>query len=76
MLWILLLACTGANDSGATSCSDQPLVEIEGEAPPGWTPAAGCEVICEGVDGGGLKYSDCYLTSENAVICQFEPACD
>ena len=77
---LLMLACGEKADDTAEAeatddCSDLPYEEIEAEGMPGWTPAAGCDVLCEEVDSGGLVYHGCYLTADEAVICQYEPAC-
>jgi len=76
MLWMWLWACT-APDSGKedSPCDEQPLVEVAGELPDGWTTAAGCTTVCEGTDGGALSYIGCYLTPEGGVICQFQSVC-
>ncbi len=76
MFWIWLLACTSGDSATDDSpCSEQPLVEIAGEIPDGWTTAAGCESVCKDTDGGGLVYNGCYLTSEGGVVCQFQSDC-
>jgi hypothetical protein len=82
MLLLLLLACpsdksTDSTDSGRPlggGC--YPLWEIEAQPPPGWTPQAGCESVCQDVDSEGLMYADCYIDTENRVFCQYEPPCD
>ena len=55
MAWIWLMACAATGgEKPDSSCEEQPLVELPGEIPDGWTPAAGCTTVCEGTDGGGL----------------------
>lgn len=73
MLVVFLLSCGRAPESAG--CDKSELVEIPGQVAPGWTPAAGCTVVCEDTDGGGLEYSDCYLTPDNSVVCQYKPDC-
>lgn len=76
MAWIWLIACAATGgEKPDSSCEEQPLVELPGEIPDGWTPAAGCTTVCEGTDGGGLSYIGCYLTTEGAVTCQFRSDC-
>ena len=76
---LLLFACgEKADDTAEAEATDDcsgPYEEIEARGMPGWTPAAGCDVLCEEVDSGGLIYHGCYLTAEEAVICQYLPAC-
>ena len=77
---LLLLACgekaddTGGSAEPTDACGDA-YEEFPAEPMPGWTPAAGCDVLCEEVDAGGLIYHGCYLTADEAVVCQYLPAC-
>jgi hypothetical protein len=78
MLLLLLLSC--ASDKSTDSYHPagggcDTLWEIEAQPPPGCTPQAGCESVCQDVDSQGLLYADCYIDTENMVFCQYEPPC-
>lgn len=75
--FIVMLACTGAEDSVKESegCKEE-LFEVPAEGMPGWTPAAGCESLCAATDDAGHPYVDCYLTSDEMPICQYGTTCD
>ena len=82
-LTLLLLACGEKADDTATSeeeaeeeTCEEEFVELPAQGMPGWTPAAGCEVLCEDLDAGGLVYHDCYLAADETVWCRYEAACE
>lgn len=76
VLW-LWIACAQKEDTAKTdsACDPSRYAEVEAEPMPGWTPAAGCDVLCAATDSEGRSYSACYLTPEGAAICQYGEPC-
>lgn len=72
LLWII--ACEKEEPRVLGGCDS--FKEFEEQPAPGWTSASGCRTVCQDVDAGGLVYADCYVTSDNQVMCQYYPACD
>ncbi len=75
-----LAACSGEKESagdsaGDSACDPDRYATTEPEGMPGWTPAAGCEVLCEEVDAEGRAYSGCFLTGDQLPICEYGEPC-
>ena len=80
----LLCACSGGKDSGGTdsaadtACDPARYAEVVPNGLPGWTPQAGCEILCEELpdpDDQGRAYSGCFLDTDQLPICQYGTPC-
>lgn len=80
----LLCACSGGKDSGSgdtaadSACDPDRYAEVVAEGMPGWTPEAGCEVLCaelDDPDAQGRAYTGCFLDAYQMAICQYGTPC-
>ena len=78
-LTILLSACSGGKestpDAGDSACDADRYATTEPGGMPGWTPEAGCEVLCEATDAEGRAYSGCFLSEDQFPICEYGEPC-